>query len=266
MSQHLFKRMIKRNKVDLLKHVSKKIVNIMNENIFLRNRQRYKLIFRMIVKSCLFAVLSLSVFADEPESDNSISNLMLVVRTSFDANKQDAKLIPTGTQTFQDADGNQHTFNLAHFEYIGDTHIRFVFDAAETMANVTAKEFKKFKLTPEKALETALANLYREYGKPEIYEIEPGIFQVQGELSDYDSSYFVDHEMWKGISQHFNAAVVVAVPARDVLIFSPANNTKAVGFLKNNVKNWFNESGRQGVSSGLYLFDKGNWKVYQAPL
>jgi len=213
---------------------------------------------------CIF-IISFNISANEEFAVTEKSNLMLVVRTSFGANKPDPQLVPTGIQVFRDSDGKKHSFEMAHYDYLGDTHIRFVFDSAETMANTTPEQFDKFGLTPEEAVEVAISNIYRDYGQPNIYELESKIFQIQGDSPDFDSSYFLDKALWKRASALFNDALVVAVPSRDLLLFSPAKDKKALKFLSENVQGWFNESGSQGVSSALFIYDDGDWKVQQSP-
>lgn len=220
---------------------------------------------RMLFKALCFCVAAFSASAEESLVVTEQSNLMLVVRTTFGANKPDVQLVPSGIQTFQDSDGNTHSFEMAHYEYLGDTHIRFVFDSVETMANATPEQFDRFGLTPEEAVEVSMTNIYRDYGQPNIYELENGIYQVQGKSPDFDSSYFLDKTLWQQVGSHLKDAVVVAVPARGLLLFAPSSNKKAVKFLSENVQDWFNESGPQGVSSALFSYDSGVWKVHQDP-
>ncbi|MFT2092855.1 DUF1444 family protein [Paraglaciecola sp. 2405UD69-4] len=211
----------------------------------------------------LFSFVSFNTFADGTEVVKDKSNLMLVVRTSYGENKSDANLKPSGEGSFIDSSGKTHTFELAHYEYLGDTHIRFVFDSTATMTNTTAGEFQELGLTPEKAVELAIANIYRDYGQPNIYKLEGGVFQVQGDSPDFDSSYFLDQLLWESVASHFQEKIIVSVPARSILLFAPISDKKAVEFLKENVQVLFEDSGRHGVSSALYSFNNGKWTVFK---
>lgn len=212
------------------------------------------------------SLFTFSILAEEKVKITEQSNLMLVVRTSLEANKLSANLVPTGPISVQDDEGKTHTLEMAHYEYLGDTHIRFVFDSTETMANATPEEFSKFKLTAEEAVNVAISNIYRDYGQPKMYKLEHGVYQVQGESPDFDSSYFLDKSLWKNVNAHFKDSIIVAVPARHLLLLAPATDKKAVSFLAENVQSWFKESGSQGVSSALYTYNSGEWTVYQPPL
>jgi uncharacterized protein YtpQ (UPF0354 family) len=220
----------------------------------------------MLLKIFIFCVVAFDASANDAQEVIKKSNLMLVVRTSNGANKPDPQLVSTGIQTFQDANGKKHPVELSHYEYLGDTHIRFVFDSVATMTNTTPEQFNQFGFTPEEAVKVAIANIYRDYGQPNVYELEGGIYQVQGGSPDFDSSYFLDESLWLSIGNNHKEGVVVAVPARDLLLFAPISDKNAVRFLGENVKDLFKESGRQGVSSALFGYSDGIWKVYQSPV
>ncbi|MCU8278049.1 hypothetical protein M2G82_21570 [Vibrio vulnificus] len=194
------------------------------------------------------------------------SKLMLVVRTSYGGNKATQKLVESGPLTMQDKSGKEISFELAHYQFIGDTHIRFVFDSECSMENATAEEFKSFNLSPNEAVDIAIKNIYRDYGEPNLYQLEQGIYQIQGNSPDFDSSYFLDAPLWENLEIHFNSSIVVAVPSRNLLLLAPSSDKKSVVFLEENVKKWFIASDTQGVSSALYLYKNEAWSVYQAPM
>lgn len=203
--------------------------------------------------------------AKASDTKDGMQNLMLVVRTSFGANRPDALLTHTGPQHFTDAEGNTQTINPAHFDYIGDTHIRFVFDSPMTMRNLTYDEFKKMGMSVDEAVALAMKNMYRDYGEPQVYPLEEGGFVIESELPDLNSAYFLDYSLWTNLATHFGSPLLVAVPARDVLLFAPLIDERGVQFLKENVQSLFKEASRYGVSTGLFLFKNDGWQVFQAP-
>jgi uncharacterized protein YtpQ (UPF0354 family) len=164
------------------------------------------------------------------------------------------------------ADGTPAEFEMAAFEFIGDMHIRFVFDDVNTMRVLTPDELVKLNLSPEKALELAVANIKRVYGEPKAGILAEGVFQVHGKSPDLDSSYFLDRSFWSGLLRQHPEGLVVAVPGRGGLLFAPAADEKAVGLLRSNVSHWYMQSDRLRVSSALYLFKEDRWAVYQPPL
>jgi hypothetical protein len=191
-------------------------------------------------------------------------NFMVVVRESEGRNKTDSTLQATGPSTATMSDGKEVTFNMAWYEFLGDMHIRFVYDSEVTMQNLSFEEFSALNVTAEDAVAIAVKNIRRTYGKPRYEEWDEGIFIVKGESSDIDSSYFLDYSFWNDLSRKYPEGLIAAVPKRGGLIFSPMKDPKGVGALKMQVRGLYTSSGRQRVSSALYLFKDGAWSVFQA--
>jgi uncharacterized protein YtpQ (UPF0354 family) len=224
-------------------------------------------IFNKLTKS-LFAVLlgasAISASATEA-SENNINNLMVVLRESEGNNKTDAVLRSTGPSKAI-VDGKEMEFDLAWYEFIGDMHIRFVYDSPTSMSNLTSAEFAALKLTPEEAVNLAVKNIKRTYGKPKYSLWQNGIMIVEGESPDVDSSYLLDLEFWNSVTKKYPDGVVVAVPKRGGLLFAPASDKAAVTELKGRIKGLFISSERMRVSSALYLYKDSHWSIFQAAI
>lgn len=192
-------------------------------------------------------------------------NFMVVVRKSIGANKQDDVLRPTGKGKAKLADGREVEFEMASWEFIGDTHIRFVFDGPQTMMGAVPQDLVRLNVAMvEEALALAVSNVKRVYGEPTATSWTSGLMQVQGKSPDLDSTYFLDREFWRGVLKALPDGVVVAVPKRGGLLYAPLSDTTAVENLKKGVAQLHSSSGRLRVSSALYLFKDGKWSVYQA--
>jgi hypothetical protein len=221
-------------------------------------------ILQFLAPACLLAAAGDAGAQSTGPADPSV--LMAVVRESIGSNKPDEALKPTGKMRMTAADGTPVELEMASFEFIGDMHIRFVFDDVDTMRVLASEELAKLDLSPEKALELAVANIKRVYGEPEATLLAEGIFQVHGKSPDLDSSYFLDRGFWSGLLKQHPEGLVVAVPGRGGLLFAPAADEKAVGLLRSNVGPWYMQNDRLRVSSALYLFKQNRWSVYQPPL
>jgi hypothetical protein len=194
-------------------------------------------------------------------------NLMVVVRESIGANRADDAFTPTGKMKAKLADGREVELEMAHWEFIGDTHIRFVFDGPQTMINATSQDLEKLGLKGvEDALALALANLERVYGKPVASPWEGGVMVVEGKSPDLDSSYFLDRSYWQSLLKSHPEGVVVSVPKRGGLLYAPLSDKSAVEGLKRGVGALYSSSQRLRVSSALFLFKDGKWSVFQAPI
>lgn len=216
-----------------------------------------------VVLACVLAPAACALAQSTGPGDPSV--LMAVVRETEGANKRDEALKPTGKMRVIASDGTPIELELASFEYIGDMKIRFVFDDVNTMRVLSAEELVKLGLSPDKALELAVANIKRVYGEPKAVPMTGGISQVQGKSPDLDSSYFLDREFWRGLLTQYPDGLVVAVPARGGLLFAPVADDDAVAILRTSVGQWYSGSGWLRISSALYLFKDDRWSVYQAP-
>lgn len=212
----------------------------------------------------LAVAVSMASMAQVP--DRSRENLMVVVRESMGANRPDDAFTPTGKVRARLPDGRVIEMEMASWEYIGDTHIRFVFDGPQTMVNATPPDLSKLGLNGvDDALALALANVKRVYGEPSAKLWEAGVYQVQGKSPDLDSSYFLDRAYWQALLKVHPEGLVVALPKRGGLLYAPISDSKAVEGLKRGIRHLHASSERLRVSSALFLFKGGNWSVFQAP-
>lgn len=164
------------------------------------------------------------------------------------------------------SDGKEVEISVAWFSFIGDMHIRFVYDSPSSMRNLTSEEFKALKLKPDEALRVAVSNIKRVYGSPKASPWDGGLMVVTGESSDLDSSYFLDSAFWKNLIKKYPDGLVVGVPKRGGLLFAPASDSKAVAGLRRSIGALFISSENMRISSALYLFKDNHWSVFQDPL
>ncbi|WP_156435867.1 hypothetical protein [Bradyrhizobium lablabi] len=197
--------------------------------------------------------------------DTSAQNLMVVLRESAGTNKQDEALKPLGKLRARGPDGAEVEFELAAFAFLGDMHVRFVFDGPTSMRNATPQDLARLQVNPAQALELSVRNMKRVYGDPAARPFTGGLMQVQGKSPDLDSSYFLDRGFWRGILQRHPEGILVAVPKRGGLVFAPLSDSKAVDGLRKGVSYLYSSSGQLRVSSALYLFKDDQWTVFQPP-
>lgn len=215
---------------------------------------------------CLLAtVLSIPASAQSESPEATRDNFMVVVRESIGANRTEDSFRPTGKWKAKLPDGKEVELEMASWEFIGDTHIRFVFDGPKSMRNATPQDLDRLGLkSVEEALALALTNIRRVYGEPTAIPWDAGLMQVQGKSPDLDSSYFLDREYWLGLLKKHPEGVVVSVAKRGGLLYVPLSNEKAVAQLKRGVSFLHSSSGKLRVSGALFLFKDGQWSVFQA--
>ncbi|HET8747734.1 MAG TPA: hypothetical protein VFM98_19195 [Ramlibacter sp.] len=199
------------------------------------------------------------------EFEASAANLLVVLRESPGANKQDETLRPFGKISARAADGREFEFEASWFEYLGDMHLRLVFDGERRVQSAVPEDLQRLRLSPEEALARAVDNLRRRYGQPVALPWSGGLMQVHGNAPELDSSYFLDREFWLEQLRHSPAGIVAAVPGRGGLVFARADDDSAVASLRFSAAALFASNDTTRISSGLYLFKDGRWSVFQPP-
>ena len=179
----------------------------------------------MKLTRALFLLLSLlasmtSLAQSPTPPDRSRENLMVVVRESVGANRPDDAFTPIGKGKATLPDGRVIEMELASWDYIGDIHIRFVFDGPQIMINATPQDLSQLGLKGvDEALALAMANIKRVYGEPSAKPWEGGLMQVKGKSPDLDSSYFLDRSYWQSLLKEHPDGLVVPWP-NEVVCFT----------------------------------------------
>jgi hypothetical protein len=224
------------------------------------------MMFRSLLGFLIAAVSVAGAWAQPNRGfDDSAANLMVVLRESLGANKQSEALVPTGKAKVRLKDGQEVEVDTGWFNYLGDMHVRFVFDTPNSMLGASPKDLERLGLTPEAALDLAVRNIKRVYGEPKIVPWND-LFEVEGKSPDLDSSYFLDKDFWNAQLKKYPEGVVALVAKRGGLAFAPASDQKAVDNMKKSVGYLYSSSGPLRISSALYLFKDGKWSVFQAPV
>lgn len=198
--------------------------------------------------------------------DTGAGNLLVVLRESRGENKQDESLEPFGKLRATLADGREIELETSWYQYLGDMHVRLVFDGGQTMQSVSPEDLERLQLSPEDALKLAVANLRRVYGAPAAQPWSGRLMQVQGGATDLNSSYFLDREFWRELQALHPEGLVVAVPRRSGLVYAPISDEAAVISLRFSAAALYAGGPGARLSSALYLFKDGRWSVYQPPM
>ena len=197
--------------------------------------------------------------------ETTAANLLVVLRESPGANKAQEGLQPFGLISTRLPDGREVQFEASWFQWLGDLHVRLVFDGGVRVRSAVPQDLKQIGLSPEQALARALDNLRARYGPPQARPWSGGLMQVGGDAPELNSSYFLDREFWLAQAREHPQGLLVAVPRRGGLVFGPAGDQETLTSLQFTTAALYGESERNRLSSALYLFKEGQWSVYQAP-
>lgn len=194
----------------------------------------------------------------------SAANLLVVLRETPGANKQDEDLLPFGKIGARLPDGRDIEFEASWFQYLGDMHLRLVFDGGRRVQSAIPDDLAQLRLTPQEALSRAVDNLRRRYGDPVAEPWSGGLMRVRGQAQELDSSWFLDRRFWLEQLRRYPQGVVAAVPRRGGLVFARADDEVALTSLRFSAAALY-AADESRLSSALYLFKDGHWSVFQAP-
>ena len=200
------------------------------------------------------------------EFDTKASNLIAVLRESAGSNQEEETLQPYGTLRAQLPDGSEVELETSWFRYVGDMHIRLVFDSSSQLQSASPDDLDRLRLEPEQAVQLAVDNMRRTYGEPMVRPWRAGLMQVLGRADDLNSSYFLDRSFWRALERNHPKGLVVAVPQRGGLLYASAGDEEAVAALRFSAAALYAAASRSRVSSALYLFKDGHWSVFQPPM
>lgn len=217
----------------------------------------------LLATACAGAWIGTATAADTP--DLGAANLMAVLRESAGENKQHERLEPWGLVVMELDDGREMEVEASWFRYLGDMHIRLVFDGPQKLQSATPEDLARLRLDPEQALSLAARNLRRIYGDPQVRPWTGGLMRVDGRATDLSSSYFLDRQFWLDQQRQHPNGLVAAVPQRGGLVFAPLDDQAAVDKLRFSAVALHAGARHGRISSALYLFKNGKWSVFQPP-
>ena len=216
--------------------------------------------------AALGACLALQAQAADATFDTTAANLLAVLRGSDVGTEPQETLRPYGTLVAELPDGREVEVEMSWFRYLGDMHIRLVFDSRTELQSAVPEDLQRLQLQPQDAVQLAVQNLRRVYGEPTVTAWPGGLMQVVSRADDLNSSYFLDRAFWRGLEREHPGGVVVAVPQRGGLLYAPAADAEAIAALRFNATAIYAASRRSRVSSALYLFKDDRWSIFQPPV
>lgn len=212
------------------------------------------------------SAFAMGAAAQQATYDTGPGNLIAVLRGSLGVHQQQETLQPYGNVQVELPDGSQMELETSWFRYVGDMHIRLVFDSPTELQSAAPDDLERLRLAPEQAVQLAVSNLLRTYGEPSTQPWGAGLTRVTGRADDLNSSYFLDRTFWQRLEAGHPEGLVVAVPQRGGLLYAPAGDEDAVAALRFSVAALYASARRHRVSSALYLFKGGHWSVFQPPM
>ncbi len=200
--------------------------------------------------------------AAAPEPAIALDTLSLVLRERPGADKPDAALALVEPFDVPLPGGATATMAPAWFDLIGDLQLRLVRETPEAQLSLHASELAALGLDLDATLARALANLQRAHGAPGASPWH-NLQRVASRNEDVDSAWFLDRAFWRTRLAEHPQGLVAAVPRTDLLLFAPLADAAAVDSMRRGIPGLHAGGGGYRLSSALYLFQDGGWRVLQ---
>lgn len=154
------------------------------------------------------------------------------------------------------APGNALVFD--HF--VGDLHLRYVFDDPQFMLAMRARDLKRLGIRREDLPAIVVENYRRLYPKVTVARPEPslGVVTNGGQL---EPCTMLDGLFWEQQRRAFGGELIATVPARDAVFFTTREPRKNVELLKRLAMQAYETAGKAAVSRTVFLWQNYRWQV-----
>ena len=143
--------------------------------------------------------------------------------------------------------------------FLGDMVLVYAIDYPSHVASVTQAHLDTSQLSEIRLKEKADLNLSRLLENIQIHQQNSAFMVVVDGF--YESSTILDRTLWTDISRQLEDDVVMVVPARDLVLFTPASNTEGVDFLAEARDNIL-VNGTHQLSSLMYIWRDEGWQIF----
>lgn len=154
------------------------------------------------------------------------------------------------------APGNELVFD--HF--VGDLHLRYVFDDPQFMLAMRARDLKRLDIRREDLPAIVVENYRRLYPKVTVMRPEPSLGVVtNGGL--LEPCTMLDGLFWEQQRRAFGGELIATVPARDAVFFTTREPRQNVELLKHLAVQAYEKAGKGAVSRTVFVWRNYRWQV-----
>ena len=150
-------------------------------------------------------------------------------------------------------DGSPQMKDVVSAPFAGDMVKLYVFDSKGLLAYVTTRDLQRLGLDANMIDTLALQNFQTRFSKVTIDGDSIFTMNLGG---TYESSMMVARGTWEELDQKLGQ-VIVAIPARDVLVFTDRANEGAEAALRRLVDKWYGELDHP-LTKTIFLWDGRN--------
>ena len=144
---------------------------------------------------------------------------------------------------------------------VADLILFYGFDQPSHFMMVAQRDLARLSLDKQRLHSIAITNLRRTIPQLELHKISSGVFMLTCG-GNFEATTLLLDEVWQQVSAMVSNELVVAVPARDIVIFTGADNYDGLAFMRAKVSH-FLETGDHTLTRHFLVRNETGWKLYE---
>jgi uncharacterized protein YtpQ (UPF0354 family) len=145
--------------------------------------------------------------------------------------------------------------------FVGDLILFYGFDQPSYFTMVAQRDLTRLALDKQRLHAVAVTNLRRTIPQPELHQISPGVFMLTCG-GNFEATTLLLDEVWQQVTAKVSGDLVVAVPARDIVIFTGGDNRDGLAFMRSKVSHIL-EVGDHTLTRHFLVRSESGWRVYE---
>lgn len=159
-----------------------------------------------------------------------------------------------------EAEAGTSAENLPIFDhFVGDLHLRYVFDDPRFMQAVRGRHLKRLGLTRDELPELVVKNYRRLYPQVKVIKPEPSLAAITNG-GGLEPCILLDGSFWENARRRVGGDIIAAVPDRRTVVFT-RRNKESVELLKHMAVNAYDNAGQYALSRTVLAWRMWRWEV-----
>lgn len=144
---------------------------------------------------------------------------------------------------------------------VADLILFYAFDQPDYFTMVARRDLVRLALDRNSLHAIAINNLRRIIPPPELHEVFPGAFMLTCG-GNFEATTLLLDEVWQQLSAIVPGDLVVAVPARDLVIITGSDNHGGLAFVRSKVSNIL-ETADHTLTRHFLVKNENGWRLYE---
>lgn len=149
---------------------------------------------------------------------------------------------------------------LVFDHFVGDLHLRYVFEDPQFMLAVRARDLKRLGLERDALPTLVVENFRRLYPNVTVFQPVPalGVVKNGGNL---EPCVMLDGAFWERQRRAFGGDLIATVPSTDEVIFTRNEPRQNIELLKHLSVQHYEKAGKRAVSRTVFAWRNFRWQV-----